>query len=61
MIRWIGKESVQLSPEETKDEEFFLAVKPEEVSTQKNKWKLECWSHGQKLGTENITFIAPHP
>jgi polyferredoxin len=60
IVRWIGKESVTLAPEETKDEEFFLVVDPSEVPTQKNKWKLECWSDGKKIGTENITFIAPH-
>lgn len=60
IVRWIGKESVTLAPEETKDEEFFLVVDPSEVPTQKNKWKLECWSDGKKIETENITFIAPH-
>jgi polyferredoxin len=59
-IRWVGKEQIILSPEETKDEEFFLVVSPNEVPTQKNKWKLECWSNDKKLGSENITFIAPH-
>jgi polyferredoxin len=59
-IRWVGKDHIVLAPEESKDEEFFLIVSPKEVPTQKNKWKLECWSNGKKLGTENITFIAPH-
>ena len=60
-VRWIGKNNVTIQKESSMDEEFFLVVSPEDISTQKNKWKLECWSNEQKLSSENITFIAPHP
>jgi polyferredoxin len=60
-VQWIGKNNVTIQKESSIDEEFFLVVSPEDIPTQKNKWKLECWSNDQKLSSENITFIAPHP
>jgi cytochrome c oxidase accessory protein FixG len=58
-IKWIGHEPI-IPPAGTLDAEFFLNVPVKEIPDQKNKWKMECWMNGEKIGSDNITFIAPH-
>jgi cytochrome c oxidase accessory protein FixG len=58
-VKWIGHDPV-IPAAGTLDAEFFLNVASENILEQKNKWKMECWVGGEKIGSDNITFIAPH-
>jgi cytochrome c oxidase accessory protein FixG len=58
-VKWIGHEP-NIPPAGTLDAEFFLTVSGQEIKEQKNKWKMECYVNGEKIGSDNITFIAPH-
>lgn len=59
-IKWIGKQEVVIPAASSLDAEFFLVVPAEAIPEQKNKWKMECWCNGEKIGSDNINFIAPH-
>lgn len=58
-VKWIGHEP-NIPPAGTLDAAFFLTVSGLEIKEQKNKWKIECYVKGEKIGSDNITFIAPH-
>jgi polyferredoxin len=59
LVKWIGHDPV-IPAAGTLDAEFFLNVATDNIHEQKNKWKMECWVNGEKIGSDNITFIAPH-
>jgi cytochrome c oxidase accessory protein FixG len=59
-VKWIGKQEIIIPAASSLDAEFFLTVPANAIPEQKNKWKMECWSSGKKIGSDNINFIAPH-
>jgi polyferredoxin len=60
LVKWIGKQEISIPAASSLDAEFFLTVPANAIPEQKNKWKMECWSSGKKIGSDNINFIAPH-
>ncbi len=60
LVKWIGKQEIIIPASSSLDAEFFLTVPANAIPEQKNKWKMECWSSGKKIGSDNINFIAPH-
>ena len=59
-VKWVGKQQIVIPAASSMDAEFFLTVPGNAIPEQKNKWKMECWSNGKKIGSDNINFIAPH-